>query len=965
MPDSRLRNTAIAPRRWRGVVLTALATGLLVAGVVPFLPSAAEAIRYCPDGAPPPCDIEPEPDPEPPPPPEPPDDPEPPPPQEPECDDPAGFVRPAGTVPPGYIYSPTNFGGVVADPQPDDTFAADAPGHTTHVGRLRTRVSNGREEFLVCAHVGTNTAADALTPFPLTGPGGHLATIAPRVVIIDAVGNTATYELGAPGIAGTLSHYAGSTDVHEGFVQMWVPFSLPQFPFSVRDPGFTVRVEIRGTSSLPGGGSTKVMGADEVFIHLGQAPQHMAGTVWEALGVALDDGVITERPGDPGPDDLSSYFGPAVLPIVKQKVEALAPRDIDDGRVNSIDWWGYQGDSPMLELVDVAPGVAHLKLNLSGIATIQATVYPRESGVVSGSCEVSTAIAVQATVEFSLGLNPDHTRPRIFINDLGASASINYLVASGEVWAWWDPFPLSCHNAVEDTIRDRAEDRIADLIAGLDDNQEVKAALADIHKQFDMLDLSNGPLSSVDLDLPGGLGFSLLGAQYVKTGPGWPNGDINVWHEGADLAAHFVAYSQGGSRFVYSAVPRSSTSVVSSTHNRTRGNGQDFDIGMIVNGATVNQVLRALTAGKPQSVIVAPPGEVNGAALLGPADLTIDVGLLDLYEKVDVTGDGTPDLDVQVHPSVPPLYLPSPPLVWPANGNVDLYVPSLRISIPAIADVATMATDVRVGLDAFIADTDLVPYLQAIQVTPRFLRLGSAINQTTDPVALPTGIVALATAKIREKVPPKLATILEAVHIPELSALGGPPVYLRNLTVGTVGDGHLGVYVDVATSPDPGTSQVSVTWAGGGANGAPTSVTTTVSPTAIPGLGPYTIAWTLKDATSGTILYQSPVGGESYVLPDSGPNPMFKTLDASQFSVGTEHCSGDHSVGLQYTLAITRGGYTRSVSSGQGYSWAGTPPNPLPPDCHEPNPEPESEPEPEPDPIPPMCLKKPWLCDDL
>ncbi|HJW69133.1 MAG TPA: hypothetical protein VJ829_07240, partial [Candidatus Binatia bacterium] len=76
-------------------------------------------------------------------------------------------------VPPGYVYSPTAFGGVVADPQPDDTFAADAAGHAPYVGRLRTRVANGREEFLVCAHVGTNTPADALTPFPLAGPGGH------------------------------------------------------------------------------------------------------------------------------------------------------------------------------------------------------------------------------------------------------------------------------------------------------------------------------------------------------------------------------------------------------------------------------------------------------------------------------------------------------------------------------------------------------------------------------------------------------------------------------------------------------------------------------------------------------------------------------------------------------------------------------------------------------------------------
>ena len=118
MPDSRsLKNAASAERRWRGVILTALATGLLVAGVVPLVPSAAEAIRYCPDGSPPPCDIEPEPepDPDPPPPPEPPDDPPPPAPN-PECDAPAGFVRPTGIVPPGYIYTPTSFGGVVADP---------------------------------------------------------------------------------------------------------------------------------------------------------------------------------------------------------------------------------------------------------------------------------------------------------------------------------------------------------------------------------------------------------------------------------------------------------------------------------------------------------------------------------------------------------------------------------------------------------------------------------------------------------------------------------------------------------------------------------------------------------------------------------------------------------------------------------------------------------------------------------
>ena len=73
-----------------------------------------------------------------------------------ECGTPGGFARPAGVIPPGYIYAPTTFDGTLPDPQPDDTFAADAAGHATHVGHLRTRVVDGQEQFLVCAHVGTN-----------------------------------------------------------------------------------------------------------------------------------------------------------------------------------------------------------------------------------------------------------------------------------------------------------------------------------------------------------------------------------------------------------------------------------------------------------------------------------------------------------------------------------------------------------------------------------------------------------------------------------------------------------------------------------------------------------------------------------------------------------------------------------------------------------------------------------------
>src|SRR5262249_44941950 len=193
-----------------------------------------------------------------------------------------------------------------------------------------------------------------------------------------------------------------------------------------------------------------------------------------------------ERPGDPGADDLSSYFGPAALPAITEAIEGLAPRDIEDGRLNTLAWWG---DAPTLDIVDVTSDVSHLSLQLSGIATIQATVYPREWGIVAGSCEVSAALPVTATATFSLGFNPDHDRPRVIIHSLAASATINYLTATGEVWAAWDPFPLSCHNAVESHIRDRVIERIDELTSGLADNQEVKQALAGVNKMFDPADL--------------------------------------------------------------------------------------------------------------------------------------------------------------------------------------------------------------------------------------------------------------------------------------------------------------------------------------------------------------------------------------------------------------------------------------------------------------------------------------------
>src|SRR4030095_3486262 len=106
-------------------------------------------------------------------------------------------------------------------------------------------------------------------PFPLTGPGAHPATIAPRVVVIDAIGTRTTYDFGAPGISSTLSHYAGATDPHTGYMQMWVPFTA-----NLHEPGFIVRVEIRGAARLPGGGAAPARGRHAVVVPIhGEPPR--------------------------------------------------------------------------------------------------------------------------------------------------------------------------------------------------------------------------------------------------------------------------------------------------------------------------------------------------------------------------------------------------------------------------------------------------------------------------------------------------------------------------------------------------------------------------------------------------------------------------------------------------------------------------------------------------------------------
>ncbi len=498
---------------------------------------------------------------------------------------PAGFPRPAGAIPPGYIYSPTSFSGTVQEPQPDDTFASTSPGHAAFAGRLRTRMANNREELLVCAHVGTNTPDDALTPFATdTGPA-HPATIAPRVQIIDAVGGTTTYGLDTPGLTdAALAHYAGSTDPHEAVLQLWIPF-MP----TMAAPGFTVRAEVRGTSALAGGGTGLVTGADEAYVHLGGAPVARNAVVDQAAGLALDDSAIAERPSDPGADDLASVLKPLLPPLLADAVAAQAPSDIADswdwspgvaigtkasGRLDSL---SFTGGLQSLDVVDFNANESRLQLHITGTMFPKLTLKPRAVGfvsIVSGSCAVTAQVSVSLDLGVTLDIDPTGTRPTVHVSVLSTSATTSNVTADGTLFALYTviPGPMDCYE-IHDDIQSGLAKKMEERLHGMEQNAAVQQQIADkinVSSPLDLADLAHGPIANLGASAR----FGIAGGRYVPTAPaGHAGGQILVWHEGVDVAASMAVTDLGGTRFPFSYRPAATSSVVAATHTRTRPTG--------------------------------------------------------------------------------------------------------------------------------------------------------------------------------------------------------------------------------------------------------------------------------------------------------------------------------------------------------------------------------------------------------
>ena len=440
-------------------------------------------------------------------------------------------------------------------------------------------------------------------------------------------------------VASSLAHYRDSTDPREGVVQMWVPVTA-----NLREPGFTVRVEIRGTFNLPGG-TTNVMGADEVFVHLGPAPVGAGNTVMQAVGLALDTGVIEDEPADgaiedgpfdPGVDDLTSLLAPRIKPLIEETVEAQAPIDVE----TDVDWdvdpavatyasgWVSSLNTNIETLkVDVEDwtepeGESFPRLNVATTGTVHPylVLHPHAWGpitVTDGTCHVYSTVDVNARLAFFLDIAPgsDRLQARVAFLDIGAS--VESVTATG-TFTVDHVLERDCSTKV-DSFRDGIADRVKSGVRAIEEKPEILQRVTDeLNKALDVTDLSRGPLAIDEVALSDNVGFRTDGfyirtARTERAAAGW--GDIDVDAGGVDLAAAAWVDDKGGSRSGHSYVPTQQLPLVTSTGDRQRPSGGSFDVGVVVSGGTVNQVTRSLTAGTPRDVTVVKPNDPPAEAV--------------------------------------------------------------------------------------------------------------------------------------------------------------------------------------------------------------------------------------------------------------------------------------------------------------------------------------------------------------
>lgn len=774
-------------------------------------------------------------------------------------------LRPIGFTEPGHIYTPSN-----------DSFVGAATPGEVYQGQVQTRwnAAKSRTEMLIEAHIGTN----------LPDPDFNLATMFAKVVVLDpdpsSVGdqwyqyNSATVSDGAE-LCYT-ERDGSDSDNRDGYVTMWVP--LPD-----ASPGFTVRVEIRSNAATNGPAQCRIaggclLGNDEAYVHVGPRPLDKFESVAGAVGLSLDNGIIQEPAGDNsdlGPDDVSSVVKKWSEDFLPQAIASIPPWTTDPdpsffatstSTVNSIT--APEAKIASLRLTPRQPydfvgehvlrvAVPETRVNIDLSVLIFSWMW--DGALV---CDVTAHVPISAAVDLQADRNPSDPGD-LDLRLAGHSVEVGEVTA--EISGWrvgtgllpivrCDGFLIRPQiiNGVKDKVTTGINEVFEDPTKVLDKIEPLLAAV----------DISNGPLVSTAV---GNSTVVVDQGAYRKTCIfDICTADVGMWSEGIDVGADLAVGDgmAGGAarRFpVTAAVEATDPDQV--FHDRERPDGSSFDLAAHIHGSTVNQVLSALAEGGP-----------GGG------------GVLDVDNP-----------DLTIHPTVAPMYLPSPPDHFGVGGDVTLFVPGLEMRKPVLA-YATESVDLRVGFDATLdpASYTLQPQTE-VYMSPRGLQLDHTINWTIewnlfkDPAFQYWFEHELPTQLVGGLLQPLKIDALEALF--EHDLLDG--LELGPVSIGSKG-GYLGVWVDVDSTPTSVLTGRSVY--GNGYYQPPTSVEFTLDPLYFPDSGFYQVSWTIVDEVRGLTLYQSPPSGE---------HELVKVIEGSDIGyTGDDPGEGQ----LRAQVTVSRGG---------------------------------------------------------
>lgn len=548
-----------------------------------------------------------------------------------------------------------------------------------------------------------------------------------------------------------------------GYYRVWVPIknaggAQPQ----VSEPGFQIRTAVSDSYWVGGNPYSFFFGGDVHTVHLGPKPLAHHEPATAALGATLNTGFLTDTNGQSN-DDLESIANPLINSTIVNNFHLL------DGTGH----WALGGDSNAFgvfgfHINDAEPGTANTSMSIlpsNGDDEHQFVVgLELRDFTIKGTaglllpCYFRTKL--DARIQLTGAIDIHDTNRAFLLPDV--TVKIQNIELHNQ---FWQPVPVSCNigyaigsNVVETALTDFANDKLTGFLE--DKLPQMLSDKADVAQQVTgdvALPNTNGFLTA----LPG---FDDTCAPYGCNGT--HTGDVALVAKGLEASADLLVtdrkYSWAHRRFPFSYHPSSTTPVSSLIRDHLDpGTNDPYSMAAFVSGDTINQLLRSLTEGGPNS----------GGGVL---DLSI--------------ANGAP---LNVRPSVTPIFLNESL----SNKTLGLFVPELRVDGGGVNRyAAALAVGVDVTFDAATGTVDpasIGPDAIAAGLAIATLRCDSFLWSVCGLV--PTLVNTLAEQLGGTLLPALTHNTLGQLKVPQIAGFPVHSIKIRNA------DGNLGLYITLGT----------------------------------------------------------------------------------------------------------------------------------------------------------------------